>query len=627
MQNFYLTTPIYYVNDQPHLGHAYTTILADVLARYHRAIGDDVFFLTGTDEHGLKVQQAAEARGKSEQEHTDEFVKRFQDLWDRLSISNDDFIRTTQPRHKKVVQHLLQLLHDKGELYVDNYEGLYSVSEERFVTEKEAESGDFKQIERINEKNWFFKMSAYQERLIDHIHANPQFIQPESRRNEVLGFLRQPLKDLCISRPKSRLKWGIEIPFAPEYVTYVWFDALTNYISAIGYSKDEEQFNHWWPANYHLIGKDILTTHAVYWPTMLMAAGIELPQTIYAHGWWMMGKNKMSKSSGNAIQPLDLMDHVGIDPVRYYLMREMVLGSDAVFTPEHFMRRYNADLANDLGNLTNRISKFIWRHFEGRVPPPAPPGDATAQEDLKRFAADVVKRVPQQIYAMTIHAAIESAMELVRKVNVYLEICQPWKQIKEDPVQAGNTMYQAAEGLRIAAQLLAPVMPSRTDNIRAMIGGGGVDITYLEWGGILPGTHILEPESPFPRLDKLQLEPVSAAKSKTASNGAPTTFEAFEKVDLRVVEIVAAERLHNADSLLRLTVALGDNERQVISGIAKDYTPESLVGKKVILVANLEVATIRGAESEGMILAVDNDGTFVLATADDPHMKPGSPVG
>ncbi|MCH8327975.1 MAG: methionine--tRNA ligase, partial [Candidatus Marinimicrobia bacterium] len=525
MQNFYLTTPIYYVNDQPHLGHAYTTILADVLARYHRAIGDEVFFLTGTDEHGLKVQQAAEARGTSEQEHTDEYVKRFQNLWDRLYISNNDFIRTTEPRHKQVVQHLLQLLYDKGELYLDSYEGLYSVSEERFVTEKEAESGNFKQIERIHEKNWFFKMSAYQERLIDHINANPKFIQPESRRNEVLGFLRQPLKDLCISRPKSRLKWGVEIPFDTDYVTYVWFDALTNYISAIGYSKDDELFNQWWPVNYHLIGKDILTNHAVYWPTMLMAAGIELPQTIYAHGWWMMGKDKMSKSSGNAIQPLDLIEHVGIDPVRYYLMREMVLGSDAVFTPEHFMRRYNADLANDLGNLTNRISKFIWRHFDERVPPPQPPDDATAQESLKQFAAEVVKRVPQQIHAMKLHEAIESAMELVRKVNVYLEICQPWKQIKEDPAQAGNTMYQAAEGLRIAAQLLAPVMPSRTDNIRAMIGGAGVDISFLEWGGILPGTRILEPESPFPRLNELQIAPVKAGKRRVPRKATAKSLE------------------------------------------------------------------------------------------------------
>ena len=316
-KTFYLTTPIYYVNDKPHIGHAYTTILADVLARYHRNAGQETFFLTGLDEHGQKVQQAAEDRGIEPQEHCDEMAPRFIDLWEKLHISYDDFIRTTENRHKIIVQMFLQKVYDAGDIYEDEYEGLYSVSEERFITEKEAESDEFRDIKKLKEKNYFFKMGKYQDALIDHIKSNPKFIQPEHRKNEILGFLRQPLNDLCISRPKSRLNWGIELPFDKEYVTYVWFDALINYITSPGFGKDHESFDKWWPVSYHLIGKDILTTHAVYWPTMLMSADIELPQSIFAHGWWLMGESKMSKSIGNVINPMDLIDDYGVDPVRY----------------------------------------------------------------------------------------------------------------------------------------------------------------------------------------------------------------------------------------------------------------------------------------------------------------------
>ena len=325
-KTFYLTTPIYYVNDKPHIGHAYTTILADVLARYHRNAGRETFFLTGLDEHGQKVQQAAEDRDIEPQQHCNEMAPRFIDLWEKLHISYDDFIRTTENRHKIIVQMFLKKVHDKGDIYEDEYEGLYSISEERFITEKEAESDEFRDIKKLKEKNYFFKMGKYQDALIDHIKSHPKFIQPEHRKNEILGFLRQPLNDLCVSRPKSRLNWGIELPFDKEYVTYVWFDALINYITSPGFGKDHESFDKWWPVSYHLIGKDILTTHAVYWPTMLMSADIELPQAIFAHGWWLMGESKMSKSIGNVINPMDLIDDYGVDPVRYYLMREMVLG-------------------------------------------------------------------------------------------------------------------------------------------------------------------------------------------------------------------------------------------------------------------------------------------------------------
>ena len=326
MSKFYLTTPLYYVNDKPHIGHAYTTILGDVLTRYHRIMGEDVFFLTGTDEHGQKVQEAAAKRDVESKVHVDEYVTRFQKLWKKLHIEYADFIRTTERRHTDRVKELLTTLYEKGEIYPDEYEGLYSVSEERFVTEKEVEEGDFRQIKKLKEKNYFFRMSKYQDALIEHIGSHPEFIKPGSRRNEVLGFLKKPLNDLCISRPKSRLSWGIEIPFDHDYVTYVWFDALLNYITAIGWGADENKFNKWWPVNYHLIGKDILTTHAVYWPTMLMAAGISLPKTIFAHGWWMSDETKMSKSLGNVINPLELIDEYGVDSVRFFLMRDMVLG-------------------------------------------------------------------------------------------------------------------------------------------------------------------------------------------------------------------------------------------------------------------------------------------------------------
>jgi methionyl-tRNA synthetase len=611
------------VNDEPHLGHAYTTILGDVLARYHRAQGDDVHFLTGTDEHGLKVQQAALKRGADPQAHTDEFVLRFQDLWQRLYISNDDFIRTTQKRHKDVVQALLQDLHDKGELYKADYEGFYSVSEERFITEKEMESGAFRQVEKIKETNWFFRMSAYQERLVDHIKKHPDFIQPETRRNEVLGFLRGELSDLCISRPKSRLEWGIELPFDSGYVTYVWFDALTNYISAIGYGKDDDKFQKWWPVNYHLIGKDILTTHAVYWPTMLMAAGLPLPQAIYAHGWWLMGDDKMSKSQGNVVQPLDLIEHIGVDPVRYLLMREMVLGQDATFTTEQFLRRYNADLANDLGNLTNRISKFIRRHFEGKVPPPVLPDDDTHEKALQAKAEDVVKQVPDLIGRMKIATAIGTIMELVRQVNVYLEQTQPWKQVKEDKAAAGNTLYVAAEALRIAAQLLHPVMPNRMDSVRQMVGVASVELSELGWGLAEPGMPLSEPWAPFPRLESLDLQKAASGPEEEDQD----TYGTFEKTDLRIAEVLAARPVKDSDKLLQLNFNLDGQEHQIIAGIAQHYKAESLIGRRIVLVANLKPAKIMGIESQGMLLAMGDDESMTIGTVDDPEMVTGSRVG
>ena len=463
MSKFYITTPLYYVNDEPHIGHAYTTILADVLARINRIQNKDVFFLTGTDEHGQKVQEAAEKRNVKPKEHVDEYVKRFKTSWEKLNINYDYFIRTTDKNHTNKVEQILTDLYKKGDIYFDEYEGLYSVSEERFITEKEKEEGNFRQIRKIKEKNYFFKMSKYQNKLIQHIKANDNFIMPKSRRNEILGFLKNNLNDLCISRPKSRLSWGIELPFDKDYVTYVWFDALINYISAIGYNSDNKKFNHYWPADYHLMAKDILTTHCVYWPTMLMSCNIKLPKTIFAHGWWLIDDTKMSKSLGNVIKPLKLADKYGADALRYYLMRNMVLGQDASFTIESFEKRYNADLANDYGNLVNRIFILINKHFNNSIPKKGT--HDSIDNDFIKNIEKYTKLSIKNYNNMKIHDGIENTISIFRTVNKFLEDKAPWKTIKENKEIAGTTIYLSVEALRIGTILLYPIIPEKSNQI------------------------------------------------------------------------------------------------------------------------------------------------------------------
>ena len=492
--SFYISTPIYYVNDKPHIGHAYTTILADVIARFYRQLNYDTFFLTGLDEHGQKVQEAASNRKVEPQDHCNEMAPRFTELWEKLHISNDDFIRTTEERHKKVVQEFLQLVFDKGDIYKDEYTGLYSVSEERFITEKEAESGIFRDIKELKEINYFFKMSNFQTQLIEHIENNNNFIQPAHRKNEIRSFLKQPLSDLCISRPKSRLNWGIELPFDDEYVTYVWFDALINYLTATGYGEDDLSYNKWWPADCHLIGKDILTTHAVYWPTMLLSAGIPLPKTIFAHGWWLSDSSKMSKSVGNVVNPLDLIEEYGVDPVRYYLMREMVLGQDANFTMESFIKRYNSDLANDYGNLLNRVSTLIKKNYDGLIPDK---GEQTSsEEEIIKSAEALLNGMSNKIKEMKINDSIEDIMKFVRSINKYMEEQKPWKLIKEDKVGAGTVLYTAGESMRVATILLSPVMPNRCAEVLHTFNSG----KSLEWGGLKPGVKLNDHETLFPRI-------------------------------------------------------------------------------------------------------------------------------
>ena len=622
---FYVTTPIYYVNDEPHIGHAYTTILADVLAEFHRIFGKDVFFLTGTDEHGQKLQNAAVKNKREPLDYCDEMVQRFKKTWRKLHIKNDDFIRTTEERHIKVVSEILQRIYDKGEIYSAEYEGWYCVHEERFWTEKDLVAGNCpdcnRPVTKITEKNYFFKMSKYQNWLIEYIEKNPEFVQPDFRRNEVLGFLKKPLGDLCISRPRARLSWGIELPFDRQYVCYVWFDALINYISAIGYLSDDGNFRNWWPA-VHLIGKDILTTHAVYWPCMLKAMDIPQPRTIFAHGWWLVGETKMSKSLGNVVKPLQLADKYGVDAFRYFLMREMTLGHDSTYTEESFILRYNSDLANDLGNLLSRTLKMIQSFNDGLIP--APSADSPDNE-LSRRGGKVISATREKIETFKLNQAVEDILELVRATNRYIEKNKPWALAKEgNKEKLGDVLYNAAETLRLVSRLLSPIMPEKCKSIRDQLGLQDDATGDLTWGILKPGTSINPGEGLFPRLQKPQAEADNGPDEEDLPEGV-IGFEEFGKVQLRTARVLEAEKVPKADKLLKLQIDLGSETRQIVAGIAEYYGPEDIIGKNLVIVSNLKPATIRGVESNGMLLAAKSGKKLVLVTTDD-DIAPGADI-
>lgn len=632
-KHFYVTTPIYYVNDKPHIGHAYTTILADVLARYHRLTGVPTWFLTGTDEHGQKVRQAAMKAGITPKQQADQTVVRFQDLWRKLSITNDDFIRTTEPRHYTVVQAALKDLYDRGEIYEAEYDGWYCVACERFFAESELidgkcpDPGCGRTVDPIRESNYFFRMSRYQEWLIDYIQTHERFIMPDFRRNETLGFLRKPLKDLCISRPKSRMDWGIELPFDSRFVTYVWFDALMNYVTAIGYRADEERFGKWWPASYQLIGKDILTTHTVYWPTMLKALGVPMPETVFAHGWWLSGADKMSKSRGNVVNPMDLADRHGVDSFRYFLMAEMSLGQDASFTEEAFVRRYNSDLANDLGNLLSRLMKLIASHTGGNVPRPPQP-EEPEDTALRASVLKAVDGMQDAIDRMRPDQGLEGVTGVVRDANRYMERTAPWTLAKEGRTdRLEGVLYTAAETLRIVSGLMHPVMPAKMEQLRAVLGlpGGAPCLPDLRtWGVLKPGSGMGAMVSLFPRImpeENKTATPSTKVPNSQGTGGAThgvvlAEYADFQKLQLRTARITTAQRVEGADKLLRLEVDLGGEKRQIVAGIAKHYDPDLLPGRVIVVVANLKPAKIRGIESNGMLLAASSGDAMRLVTVD-----------
>jgi methionyl-tRNA synthetase len=619
---FYLTTPIYYINAVPHLGHAYTTILADAMARYRRLAGDDVWLLTGTDEHGDKIAQAAAREGMAPQALADRNSGAFRDAWRRLGISHDDYIRTTEARHQAVVQAVLRRLHEAGEIYLGTYGGHYCFGCERFYTDKEIVDGKCPDHQTpltwIEEENYFFRMSRYQGWLVQHIESHPDLIRPERYRNEILGFLREPLQDLSISRPRTRLEWGIPLPFDDRFVTYVWFDALLNYVSALG-GPGAPRFERYWPHAQHLIGKDILKPHAVYWPCMLHAAGLPVFRRLNVHGYWSFGGGKMSKSVGNVVEALALKDRYGNDALRYFVMREMVFGLDADFSEEAFVGRLNADLANDLGNLVSRATTLIVNFGGGTIPAPGPesPEETRVREALARASAEVDAAMGEFAF----HRALAALWEFIGAVNRYVDSVQPWALAKDPGARPrlDAALYTLGEALRCLGILLSPFLPEAAGRIREGLGQSGEPrLAGAAWGGLVPGTAVQKVAALFPRVD--DRKPAGDGGPGVTGKAAPAAgavgIADFGRLDLRVADVLAAEPVPKSRRLLRLRVSLGAEERTVVAGIAEHYAPADLVGKKIVIVSNLEPATLMGIESRGMLLAGSAGDRLAVLTLD-----------
>ncbi|WP_338667372.1 methionine--tRNA ligase [Pseudodesulfovibrio methanolicus] len=644
MQRFYITTPIYYVNAKPHLGHAYTTTVADSLNRFHRLMGEETYFLTGTDEHGDKIVQAAESNGQTPQEYVDTISKLFKDLWPNMNISNNDFIRTTEPRHMEVVQQILQKVYDAGDIYFGEYGGHYCFGCERFYTEKELVNGlcpDHQtKPEYIAEKNYFFKMSKYRDWLLDHINKHPDFIRPERYRNEVVSLLESgELEDLCISRPKSRLTWGIELPFDTDYVTYVWFDALINYVAALGWP-DGEKFKKFWPVANHMVAKDILKPHAIFWPTMLKAAGIEPYQHLNVHGYWLVEDTKMSKSIGNVVEPLAMKDAYGLDAFRYFLLREMSFGQDSSFSEKALVGRLNADLANDLGNLFNRTLSMTHKYFGGKIP--RPDVEDVVDAEIKKIGQDAMQSFQDFFSELKFSRALEGLWELVRGLNKYIDETAPWALFKaENTGRLSTVIYVLLENMRKIAVHLWAVMPEASEKMLEQLG-----ITFdpekinlpkeLDvWGLIESDITVAETSNLFPRVElpaeEAPEKPVKKAKKAPKKDKAEEAvceieFEDFQKLDLRVGTVKEVEKHPDADRLLLVKVDTGDKDlRQVVAGLADYFQPEELVGKQVVVVANLKPRKLRKQLSQGMVLAVKTDKGMELLTPTG-EVPPGSKV-
>ena len=645
---YYITTPIYYPSDKLHIGHAYCTTIADTLARFHRAKGEDVFFLTGSDEHGLKIQRKAQEKGITPIEYVDAIIANFKQLWNELNISNNDFIRTSEERHHKVVQDVLTKIFEQGDIYKKNYEGLYCVPCESYWLERQLVDGKCpdcgRPVEKMQEESYFFKLSKYQDWWLQFIEENPNFIQPASRRNEMINFVKQGLEDLCITR--TTFDWGIPVPFDKKHVVYVWFDALLNYLTGIKYGTDDAMFNKFWPASLHLVGKEIVRFHTIIWPIMLKAMGVELPQKVYGHGWLVIDGDKMSKSKGNVIDPLALIDEFGADAIRYFLLREIVFGNDGNFSRDALITRINSDLANDLGNLLHRTVSMIEKYHGGVV---TKTGVIEAvDEDLMALVKTTAENFAKDMDAMEINSAIKGVWALISRANKYIDETAPWILAKDEAKAARlqTVMYNLAETLRVVAILVAPFIPSTSPKIYTQL-GLEVPAEFLladaEFGKIADGTKVQKGEPLYPRIEiaedgatiiggkryepkaEVAPAPVEEPKVEMEPIKEEITIDAFEKIDLRVGTVKAAEKVKKSKKLLKLQVMIGEEERTIVSGIAQYYEPEALIGRNVIVIANLAPAKLFGIESFGMLLAA-SDGNGNLVLADAPGMASGSRV-
>jgi methionyl-tRNA synthetase len=641
MKKFYITTAIHYVNDDPHIGHMYENIVADVIARHRRRMGDDVRFLTGTDEHGQKIERAAAKEGILPIELADRVVRTHHELWKRLHISHDDFVRTTEARHRVGVLELIRRIQERtpDDIYLGEHSGWYCQNEETFIPENQVKNNvdqDGHKVEWTTERNYFFALSRYTERLLKHYRTHPEFVWPPTRLNEVIAFVEQGLKDMSISR--TSVTWGIPFPGNPDHVIYVWFDALTNYISSLGFGSGDEvtPFAQYWPADIHLVGKDIIRFHAVYWPAFLMAAGIELPKRVVGHGFWLRDQQKISKSLGNVVRPYNILDDFGPDALRYYVTREIVFGQDQDYSDQSLLTRYNADLANDLGNTLSRALKMSSDYFDGKTPP-TPCDD----NDVMRKAQAVVPQYPRLMDDLAFSRAIESAWELLVAINSYIVTREPWKHFKQQGADEAlsRIIWSSLEGLRIVWVMMAPFIPSSTREALARLGSDPdrIDAAALEWGGLPNGVPLRVAEPIFPRvdvaqyigekkMDEGQAAPPPIETTQAAPPGmAKVSIDQFMEVDLRVAEVRAAERVPKSKKLIRMTVSTGDEERTIVGGIGTKYTPEELVGRKVVIVANLQPAKLMGIESNGMVLAASIDGEPSLVAV-DPSVPNGTRV-